>query len=672
MSILNDKDINELQDYNEKIWKTTDDIEKNVETDIQKKLGLNIHKSFNDVEISYIKASKLYSDTSLYIYYSMYLLFNIDKKNDDIATLTYKYISDDTKPVFNDSCINYISGFITGFLRKDEVMDNFYKFMALLMIKENNINTDEFKQKINEYYGSIQHVKYSSIKCFYIDINRDFSLEQYKGLKIPKKDIIVLFKNVYCNIEDLDNYIQSDVLNIPIYVTRLDTTRKIDDNNTEIVESIKTNSKEIKTIEFSPYLLSFSNQLFRNTKYINIKNFEKTQITKIEQSSFKKCTLDKLILPSELTDVETMAFKQSKINILDLSNTKVISLPTSTFLNAEINQLILPKGLTDVNFGAFACLKTNTLDLSNTKITSLPTSVFLNVKIEKLNLPDGLTIVGSGAFKQLKINTLDLSNTKITSLPTSVFLDAEIEKLILPNGLTDVKHGAFKQSKINQLILQNELTDIESAAFASSKLNTLDLSNTKITSLPTLVFLDAEIEKLILPNELTNVGSGAFKQSKINQLILPNELTDVESGAFAFLKTNTLDLSNTKITSLPTSAFSNADINRLILPSELTDVKLRAFTSSKTNTLDLSKIKNSIDLTNIFNDKHEINQLILPPWFTYDESNIAKIALITTLKKLDITYTKLTLKDINPIHDCMPNVEIIKNKYITMGMYISF
>ena len=493
MSILNDKDINELQDYNEKIWKTTDDIEKNVETDIQKKLGLNIHKSFNDVEISYIKASKLYSDTSLYIYYSMYLLFNIDKKNDDIATLTYKYISDDTKPVFNDSCINYISGFITGFLRKDEVMDNFYKFMALLMIKENNINTDEFKQKINEYYGSIQHVKYSSIKCFYIDINRDFSLEQYKGLKIPKKDIIVLFKNVYCNIEDLDNYIQSDVLNIPIYVTRLDTTRKIDDNNTEIVESIKTNSKEIKTIEFSPYLLSFSNQLFRNTKYINIKNFEKTQITKIEQSSFKKCTLDKLILPSELTDVETMAFKQSKINILDLSNTKVISLPTSTFLNAEINQLILPKGLTDVNFGAFACLKTNTLDLSNTKITSLPTS-----------------------------------------------------------------------------------------------------------------------------------------------------------------------------------AFSNADINRLILPSELTDVKLRAFTSSKTNTLDLSKIKNSIDLTNIFNDKHEINQLILPPWFTYDESNIAKIALITTLKKLDITYTKLTLKDINPIHDCMPNVEIIKNKYITMGMYISF
>ena len=649
MNILSDKDINELQDCNKKIWVTTDNIEKIVEDDIQDKLGLDIHKSFNDVEISYIKASKLYSDTSFYIYYSMYLLFNIDKKNDDIATLTYKYIADDTKPVFNDSCINYITGFITSFLKNDKVMDNFYKFMALLTIKENNINTDEFEQKINEYYDSIQRVKYSSIKCFYIDINRDFSLEQYKGLKIPKKNPTELFKNVYCNIEDLDNYIQNDVLNIPIYITRLDTTRKIDDN-TEIVESIKTNSKEIKTIEFSPYLLSFSNQLFRNTKGINIVNFEKTQITKIEQSSFKKCTLNKLILPSELNVVESKAFVFSKINTLSLSNTKITSLPTSTFLNAEIDQLILPNGLTDVNVGTFAFLKTNTLDLSNTKITSLPTSVFLNVKIGKLNLPDGLTVVGSGTFKQLKINTLDLSNTKITSLPTSVFLNAEIEKLILPNGLTCVKHGTFKQSKINQLILPNELTDVESVAFAFLKTNTLDLSNTKITNLPTLVFLDAEIEKLILPNELNIVGSGTFKQSKIN----------------------TLDLSNTKVISLPTSAFSNAEIDRLILPSELTDVKFGAFTSSKTNTLDLSKIKNSIDLTNIFNNKHEINQLILPPWFTYDESYIAKIALITTLKKLDITYTKLTLKDINLIHDRMPNVEIIKNKYITMGMYISF
>ena len=82
MSILSDKDINELQDCNKKIWVTTDDIEKIVENDIQKKLGLNIHESFNDVEINHIKASKLYNNTSLYIYYSMYLLFNIDKKND--------------------------------------------------------------------------------------------------------------------------------------------------------------------------------------------------------------------------------------------------------------------------------------------------------------------------------------------------------------------------------------------------------------------------------------------------------------------------------------------------------------------------------------------------------------------------------------------------------------
>lgn len=650
MSILSDKDINELLDHNKKIWDTTNNIEKIVEDDIQKKLGLNIHESFNDVEINHIKASKLYSDTSFYIYYSMYLLFDIDKTNDEIATLTYKYIADDTKPVFNDSCINYISGFITGFLRKDEVMDNFYKFMALLMIKENNINTDEFKQKINEYYSSIKRVKYSSIKCFYININRDFNLEQYNKLKVPKKNVTVLFKNVYCNIEDLDDYMQNGVLNIPIYITRLDTTRKIDDNDTNIIESIKTNSKEIKKIVFSPYLLSFSNQLFRNTKGIDIENFEKTQITKIEQSSFKKCTLDKLILPSELNVVESKAFASSKINTLDLSNTKITSLPTSVFLNAEIDQLILPNGLTDVNVGAFAFLKTNTLDLSNTKITSLPTSVFLNVKIGKLNLPDGLTVVGSGTFKQLKINTLDLSNTKIASLPTSVFLNAEIEKLILPNGLTCVKRGTFKQSKINQLILPNELTDVESGAFAFLKISTLDLSNTKITSLPTLVFLDAEIEKFILPNELNIIESGAFKQSKIN----------------------TLDLSNTKVISLPTSAFSNAEIDRLILPSVLTDVKFGAFTSSKTNTLNLSKIKNSIDLTNIFNNKHEINQLILPPWFTYDESYIAKIALITTLKKLDITYMKLTLKDINLIHEHMPNVEIIKNKYITMGMYISF
>ena len=649
MSILSDKDINELQKCNEKIWVTTDDIEKIVENDIREKLGLNIHESFNDVEISYIKASKLYNNTSFYIYYSMYLLFNIDKKNDDIATLTYKYIADDTKPVFNDSCINYITGFITNFLKKDEIMDNFYKFMALLMIKENNINTDEFEQKINEYYGSIQRVKYSSIKCFYIDINRDFSLEQYKRLKIPKKNPTVLFKDVYCNIEDLDNYIQNDVLNIPIYITRLDTTRKIDDNDTNIIESIKTNSKEIKKIVFQPYLLSFSNQLFRNTKGINIENFEKTQITKIEQSSFKRCTLNELILPSELNVVESKAFALSKINKLDLSNTKVISLPTSTFLNAEIDQLILPNGLTDVNFGAFAFLKTNTLDLSNTKITSLPTSVFLNVKIGKLNLPDGLTVVESGAFKQLKISTLDLSNTKITSLPTLVFLDAEIDQLILPNGLICIKSGTFKQSKINQLILPNVLNVIGSGAFRQSKINTLDLSNTKITSLPTLVFLDAEIDQLILPNVLNVVESGAFKQSKINKL----------------------DLSNTKITSLPTSAFLNVDINKLILPSELTDIKFGVFASSKTNTLDLSKIKNSIDFTNIFN-KHKINQLILPPWFTSDESYITKITLITTLKKLDITYTKLTLKDINLIHERMPNVEIIKNKYITMGMYISF
>ena len=85
MNVLSDKDINELQKCNKKIWVTTDDIEKIVEDNIQEKLGLNIHESFNDVEISYIKASKLYNNTSLYIYYSMYLLFNID-----MSPLTYK------------------------------------------------------------------------------------------------------------------------------------------------------------------------------------------------------------------------------------------------------------------------------------------------------------------------------------------------------------------------------------------------------------------------------------------------------------------------------------------------------------------------------------------------------------------------------------------------------
>ncbi len=144
--------------------------------------------------------------------------------------------------------------------------------------------------------------------------------------------------------------------------------------------------------------------------------------------------------------------------------------------------------------------------------------------------------------------------------PTIYDINGQPVTHTFPGAITEIAHGAFKEwTNLTDVVVPSSVTIIGSDAFHNSSvisvdfsqasnlvdinsstfykcenLQSIDLSNTKIKTLGTSVFLECTfLSSVKLPDTLTTIDQTAFKDTyNLTQLTIPPNVTNIHKAAF--------------------------------------------------------------------------------------------------------------------------------------------
>lgn len=177
------------------------------------------------------------------------------------------------------------------------------------------------------------------------------------------------------------------------------------------------------------------------------------------------------------------------------------------------------------------------------------------------NVPAGLTDINEWCFEGTALESVDLSNTNVTIMKDGVFFNnTSLTSIQLPNRLENFWDKAFYGCKVlNNIVMPSTVKGIYNNVFEGCE------------ALSNVTFNDS----------YTTLGHHVFKNCPLAAVTFPNSLNSIGEYAFEGTNLKTVDLSNTKITSLPDGSFYNCkQLSDVKLPKDLTDIGNNAFISS--------------------------------------------------------------------------------------------
>ena len=205
-----------------------------------------------------------------------------------------------------------------------------------------------------------------------------------------------------------------------------------------------------------------------------------------------------VVLPRELTEIESEAFAGAKLKKLQLSDaTKTIG--EKAFYNTVIESINLEAVETIGKYAFYNCrhltgpLMLNSLkslgdcafeqcesltDVTfGTKLTQIPKEAFCSSGLTSLNLPGNIKTIGDEAFHYAPIHDLTFSEG-LESIGNSAFsLELQQDELVLPSTLRTIEEGGLADRNCKPVYLNEGLT----------KLGRYGVSNQGVLTVPSTV-----------------------------------------------------------------------------------------------------------------------------------------------------------------------------------------
>lgn len=260
-------------------------------------------------------------------------------------------------------------------------------------------------------------------------------------------------------------------------------------------------------------------EAFKNKKTLSHFSFPE-KITYIGSTAFYKTSLSgALIIPDDVTEIGTFAFKGTLIGSVAFSP-RLNRIGGNAFDNCTslTGTLTLPETLTYIGSGAFQyCAFTGELHLPN-NLEYIGTSAFFEAGyfVGGLRIPDKIKTLGPetfrGIYKTHFNGPLELNNVQELGYNTfdGCYFTGD---LIIPEGVTEIPSECFRCVNFSHIIFPNSLKEIKECAFCGE----LRLEGT-----------------LIFPEGLVSIGRGAFSGcSQINSVIFPSKLQMIGQTAYS-------------------------------------------------------------------------------------------------------------------------------------------
>ena len=234
-------------------------------------------------------------------------------------------------------------------------------------------------------------------------------------------------------------------------------------------------------------------------------------VVAIGRPAFYNCsTIERLWLPSSLTDISTSAFSGcGKLVFIDLQQTNHTKFSPSIFPKNELMTLFVP----DESKGKYLASEWATQYGDRIYGGSMKSKTYQGMDFiyaDGNNEKVAILVKGKNAATA---DVSYLSGYSVKGIGRSAFLDCkDLTSIIIPNSVTTISNMAFQGcSNLQSLALSDKLKSIGSSAFSGC----------------------SSLKELILPSVET-IGSSAFNGcSGLQKLDIPNNLQTIGSSAFS-------------------------------------------------------------------------------------------------------------------------------------------
>lgn len=305
-----------------------------------------------------------------------------------------------------------------------------------------------------------------------------------------------------------------------------------------------------------------------------------------------KQTLRRVILPTELTDIEEKAFYLCKeIEYYEISSlaTNFLTEDGIVYSKDKKTLVLYPVAKT----GSYQVIPT----IEVIKKDAFKDCTFSLLKFKSNTPPAFLnTPTFSAALVQVPEGCIDNYSTILDS---HKLVDQWVEATILVNEAGTLSNAIINTghhpTTINKLIVSGTLNDSDFSALASMKLlYSLDLSAITNTSIPNDVFgYKQTLCEIILPENLEIIGNGAFNncENLIGEIIIPESVYEIGYNAF-----------------------QNTKIEKIKLSADLRTIGTQAFKDSYLKSVDISACIKITDIANsVFENCTKLSSVALPP-----------------------------------------------------------
>ncbi len=281
-------------------------------------------------------------------------------------------------------------------------------------------------------------------------------------------------------------------------------------------------------------------------------------VTKINTYAFQNAkNIVKLVIPDSVAELANSnnVFKGASIQEIVLPSTWT-KISTYTFVNSTIDKIVIPENITVIDNYAFDGATLGTVKLPTT-LETLGTYVFRNTVMESIELPDSLKALPNYAFQGSAIKSIKLP-AALETMGTYVFQNCvNLESITLPETLTTIGNYGFDGcSSLKAITLPESVVSIGTYMFQNcTSLKTVSLTNS-VTTLPTYMFAGCTaLEEIVIPEGVIKLNNYIFKDcTALRSVKLPESIE--EFGMYCFQNCTALKALYVPINMVTTSTYN--------------------------------------------------------------------------------------------------------------------
>ena len=295
--------------------------------------------------------------------------------------------------------------------------------------------------------------------------------------------------------------------------------------------------------------------------------------------------LQEVVIPSTVTSMGTNVFFGSTSIKKVTINAPITILPAQTFAESTIEEVILPNTVTEINQAFFYAKNLKKVTLSNS-LTTFVASSFNSCAIEEITIPSSMVEIAEYSFVDcLNLRTVNVPDsiatihaTSFTNCPNLVELnvsptnsyfveedgilyDKDMKKIVfvnqtrlsevivLPDTLEEIGSQIFKNNKIiKELTIPSSVKNVNYNALKGCQFEKVIIGEGTKT-LPDFLFIDCtKLKEVVLPESLEKMGCAVFEGcTSLESFIIPENVNI--DGGFSLFR----DCVNLKYVKLPSN-----------------------------------------------------------------------------------------------------------------------